>query len=167
MEITVRRIADGEGALLRDVRLRALHDSPTAFASTFAAESAENDAHWADRALQGSTGHDTATFLAVRAEDVVGLVVGYHPGPSRRAIELVSMWTSRHARRNGVARQLVATLVSWAGEAAADTVELWVTEGNAVAISLYRAAGFELTGDRGPLPSDPSLNELRMNKRLR
>jgi ribosomal protein S18 acetylase RimI-like enzyme len=167
MEISVRRIAAGEGALLRDVRLRALHDSPTAFASTLAAEAVENDSHWADRALSGSAGHDTATFVAVRADGVVGLVVGYHPDPSRRAIELVSMWTAPSARRHGVARGLVDTLVSWADEAAADAVELWVTEGNAAAMTLYRAAGFELTGERGSLPSDPSLNELRMKKQLR
>ena len=57
--------------------------------------------------------------------------------------------------------------MSWADGAVADTVELWVTEGNAAAITLYRAAGFELTGERGSLPSDPSLNELRMKKQLR
>ena len=78
------------------------------------------------------------------------------------------MWTAPEVRRGGVGRRLVHALVRWAAEeASAHTVELWVTAGNLNALALYTAAGFELTGDRAPLPSNLALEELRMRRRLR
>jgi RimJ/RimL family protein N-acetyltransferase len=43
---------------------------------------------------------------------------------------------------------------------------LWVTESNAPARRLYERCGFTPTGDRQPLPSDPSLPEIRMRRAL-
>lgn len=41
--------------------------------------------------------------------------------------------------------------------------ELWVTRSNDSALALYQRAGFALTGDYQPLPSDPCRDELRMD----
>ena len=78
------------------------------------------------------------------------------------SVELVSMWVSPAHRRAGIAVELVTVVVGWALQTGMATVELWVTRGNHAAVRLYETAGFRLTGDHQPLPSDPCKDELRM-----
>ncbi len=158
----VRRIRPDEGATLRDVRLEALADVPSAFASTYARETLQTAEDWADRARAGSAGWERATFFAVADGGIVGLVGGYRPEPTSTRVELVSMWTHPAARRTGVGRHLVDAVLDWARTGGARAVDLWVTRGNVGAENLYRAMGFVDAGDHQPLPSDPCKDEVRM-----
>lgn len=160
--IVVRRIRPDEADLLRNVRLAALADTPSAFASTYADESLLTEEDWSDRARAGSAGATRATFFAVADDDIVGLVGGYSPDPASCRVELVSMWTHPAVRRTGVGRLLVNAVFDWARACGAQAVELWVTRGNVGAEKLYRGMGFVDTGDYQPLPSDPCKEELRM-----
>lgn len=162
----VRRIRPGEADALRRVRLAALADSPSAFASTFARESSLTTDDWIDRALAGSEGPARATFFAVADEDIVGVVGGYSRESASAVVELVSMWTCPAARRRGVGRLLVDAVLDWARTCGAREVQLWVTKGNAAAENLYRAVGFVETGDYQPIPSDPCRDETRMTVTL-
>jgi ribosomal protein S18 acetylase RimI-like enzyme len=146
------------------VRLTALADSPSAFGSSFAAEADQPDEYWEARAVQGAAGERSATFFAVVAGSVVGLVAGYRPDAAGHSVELVSMWVSPAHRRARLAAELVDAVVGWAGETGATTVDLWVTRGNDAAVRLYETQGFRMTGDHQPLPSDPCKDELRMRR---
>jgi GNAT superfamily N-acetyltransferase len=159
---TVRRVRADEGRALRDVRLTALQESPSAFGSTFDAEASRADLEWTERAQRAAAGPDRVTFFAVLDGRIVGLVGGYRPDARGSIVELVSMWTAPAARRTGVARELVAAVVEWARATSATTVHLWVTRGNEPALRLYEATGFRLTGGSQPLPSDPAKDELAM-----
>jgi GNAT superfamily N-acetyltransferase len=158
----VRRVRPDEGVALRDVRLAALADAPSAFGSTYARESLQTAEDWADRARAASAGWERATFFAVADGGIVGLVGGYRPEPTSSRVELVSMWTHPAARRAGVGRLLVGAVLDWARTCGGRTVDLWVTRGNVGADNLYRAMGFVDVGDRQPLPSDPCKDEVRM-----
>lgn len=162
----VRRIRADEGPALSAVRLAALRDSPSAFASTHQLEAAQTVRQWTERARIGSTGDDSATYFATADGRVVGLVGAYRPNRAQVLVELVSMWTAADARRCGAGRQLVEAVLDWAMAGSADLVELWVTQGNDAAIELYRAAGFRETGDHQALPSDPCEDEVRMRRPL-
>jgi ribosomal protein S18 acetylase RimI-like enzyme len=162
MEVVVRRVRADEGLLLKSVRLSALADSPSAFGSSYAAEADQPDEHWTDRATLGAAGERSVTFFAMVGESVVGLVSAYRPDPAGLSAELVSMWVSPAHRRAGIAIELVMAVVGWAHQTGMATVELWVTRGNDAAVRLYETAGFCLTGDYQPLPSDPCKDELRM-----
>ena len=72
------------------------------------------------------------------------------------------MWVAPEARRSGSAGRLVGAVLEWASESAAESVMLWVTEGNAPARALYESMGFCVTGEHKPLPSDPAHTEVRM-----
>jgi ribosomal protein S18 acetylase RimI-like enzyme len=61
-----------------------------------------------------------------------------------------------------VGEALVAAVIDWAGQRNAASVHLWVTETNSHARALYERCGFTLTGERQPLPSDPSIGEVAM-----
>ena len=162
VDLVVQRIQPDEGDVLRALRLAALTDAPTAFASTLASETDRPPEAWAARARSTSAGDDAATFLARLDGRVVGLAGGVREPLRAPTAELVSMWTAPDARGAGVARALVDAVLRWAEEAGIATVGLWVTRGNDAALALYRAAGFVTTGDHQPSPTDPCRDEVRM-----
>jgi ribosomal protein S18 acetylase RimI-like enzyme len=162
VDVTVRRVRADEGPVLKAVRLAALVESPSAFGSSHAAEVDQPGEHWASRASLGASGELGVTYFAIVEESVIGIVSGYRPDPVGSSVELVSMWVSPAHRRAGIAADLVQAVVGWARETGATTVDLWVTRGNDAAVRLYEAAGFRLTGEHQPLPSDPCKDELRM-----
>jgi ribosomal protein S18 acetylase RimI-like enzyme len=162
----VRRIRADEGDVLRTIRLEALADSPSAFGSSFAAEVDQPAEYWASRAQLGAAGERSVTLFAVVDGSVVGLVAAYRPDVAGQSVELVSMWVSPARRRAGIAAGLADAVVRWAHDGGATAVELWVTRGNDAAVRLYKAAGFRMTGDHQPLPSDRCKDELRMRRTL-
>ncbi|HWC37939.1 MAG TPA: GNAT family N-acetyltransferase [Acidimicrobiales bacterium] len=166
MEWLVRRIRPDEGDRLRDIRLRALRDAPSAFASTFEAESTRPPAAWAERATAWSTGDSTATFIAEADRRWVGLIGALRVPDEPGLVGLVSMWVAPESRRLGIAQRLIGEVVTWAGSIGACAVELWVARDNTGAIATYQRAGFVPTADHQPLPSNPCVDELRMVLRL-
>lgn len=166
MPITVRRIRPDEARTLKRTRLALLADSPSAFGSTLERELAFPDEVWAERATGSSAGVHRATFLAFDGDTVVGIVGALRAPVASDTIELVSMWITPAARRSGLGRLLVDTVLAWAGDAGARSIELWVTRGNDAALHLYESTGFAVTGDHQPLPSDPCRDEIRMRRAL-
>jgi GNAT superfamily N-acetyltransferase len=164
--VNVRRIAKREAAHLKEVRLAALEEAPSAFGSTHAAEANRPEAEWVQRAAAGSRGSDRATFLAQLDDEFVGLVGGYRQEPSSAIVELVSMWVAPHVRGSGVGAALVDAVRAWATETNASSISLWVTRGNTPAERLYSSKGFVATGEVQPLPSDSSRVEARMELTL-
>jgi ribosomal protein S18 acetylase RimI-like enzyme len=156
--VDIVRATEDDWERVREIRLRALADAPFAFGSTFEEERERPKRFWRDRLWSAGT----ATFVAVDEGRSVGLVSVFFEG-ERRA-HLVSMWVSPEARREGIGGALVDTALAWAAANGATTIELTVTETNAPARGLYERFGFEYTGGRQPLPSDPTLDELEMRR---
>ncbi len=77
------------------------------------------------------------------------------------------MWVHPASRGGGAAEQLVEAVAAWAREQDAARLTLWVVEGNAVAERLYRRLGFAHTGAAQPVPGNPSLTEVEMERLLR
>jgi GNAT superfamily N-acetyltransferase len=156
--VLVREAVMDDWQALRDIRLEALRDAPTAFGSTYEREALRGEQRWRGWAARGGT------FLAyvpeVSASEPAGLIGGYQEDPV--TVELVSMYVRPRARGRGVGEALVATVINWAGARNATSVHLWVTETNSHARTLYERCGFALTGERQPLPSDPSIGEVAM-----
>jgi GNAT superfamily N-acetyltransferase len=165
--VEVRRTAKGDAALLKQVRLAALKEAPSAFGSTYAAEATGTDAEWAQRAIAGSGGRDRAMFLAELDDEVIGLAGAYREEASSASVELVSMWVAPHARNRGVGAALIDAVTAWAIETDARSISLWVTIGNTPAETLYNSKGFATTGEVQPLPSDSSKSEARMELSLK
>jgi GNAT superfamily N-acetyltransferase len=159
---TIRRVRSDEGHALRAIRLAALKESPFAFGSSYEAEAERTDDEWTARAQLGADGVERVTFFALLNDQIVGLVGGFRAEGHGFVVDLVSMWTSPNARRAGVGRALVHSVLDWAREVSATTVALWVTRGNAPAQRLYESMGFRETGESQALPSDRSKDELRM-----
>lgn len=166
MTIEVRRVRPSDVAAVREVRLAALLDTPSAFASTHEREAAFTDDEWNFRTRRASAGPDSSTFLAWDGGAPVGIIGGFRFEPGAPVVDLVSMWTAPSHRRSGVGRLLVSAVVEWATDNGASAVELWVTRGNEPAQRLYESLGFAVTGEHQPLPSDPCKDEVRMRLAL-
>ena len=146
MQPLIRRVREADWAVARTLRLRALLDSPEAFASTWAEENALADAQWQSRARSNAEGRVTAGFFALLADMEVGLAVGVRRD---QAVELNALWVAPEARRHGAGRALIEAVAGWAREVGVDELVLEVTHTSEAALALYRASGFSALPDPG------------------
>jgi ribosomal protein S18 acetylase RimI-like enzyme len=164
MTISVRRALSDDWQTLRDIRLAALQESPSAFGSTYARESAWPEAKWRDWTAESEKATDQILFLAFDGDQCVGIAGGYdNEGKTARVI---AMWVSPAARGRGIGELLVNAVVDWARSIGREVVDLHVTVGNTAAERLYRRLGFIPTGRGEPLPSDASYMLDHMELRL-
>lgn len=159
IEVRPARPADWE--VVRDVRLRALADSPSAFASTLAREEAFGEADWRRRLERGYC------VLAWADERPVGTVAGFADDEDPRTHHLVAMWVEPAHRGTPAATELVEAVCRQARADGAVAVRLHVVDGNDRARRFYERLGFVGTGQRQPLPSDPQVGEELMRRDLR
>ncbi|MDA0352255.1 MAG: GNAT family N-acetyltransferase [Chloroflexi bacterium] len=165
----IRRIRPDDAEAWRSVRLRALQEAPTAFGSTYEETGRRVPEEWTTRAAASAAGAESAIFLADDGRDPIGLVGGYRPteaGADPRTRELISMWVAPQWRGTRLAARLVTSVLDWSAVHDAERVDLWVTETNERAISLYRRQAFAPTGARQPHPSNPALAEIEMTRPL-
>jgi GNAT superfamily N-acetyltransferase len=130
--------------LVRDVRLRALADSPDAFSVTLAEARTQPEEVWRER-----LGATNPTLLAVEDGYGVAMGGGFAP-PGSTAAWVWGMWTDPAFRGRGLGRRILADLLGWAQDAGR-TPYLHVTEGNDGARALYLSCGFVPTGAWEPL----------------
>ncbi|MFI5225982.1 MAG: GNAT family N-acetyltransferase [Candidatus Limnocylindrales bacterium] len=143
----VRRLRPDEWRAFREIRLRALADSPDAFGATLDDASGRTDVEWQTRAEQS----DGAIFVVDGADDFVAMASG---GPAPNVPDTAAvfgMWVDPSARRRGLGGALIEAVKAWAIAEGYPRLGLGVTTTNAPAIALYERLGFVDTGDRYPL----------------
>jgi GNAT superfamily N-acetyltransferase len=163
----VRQATGEDWAVLRDIRLEALSRAPDAFASSYAREAAFTEQDWRGRLSDRTVTLFGYTATAALADPADPAAVAAPAGLAGVVIEggdadLVSMYVRPAARGTGVAAALIDVAAGWARDRGHAALFLWVTESNLAAVRLYQRVGFSPTGERQPLPSNPSLTELRM-----
>ncbi|WP_253252471.1 GNAT family N-acetyltransferase [Variovorax boronicumulans] len=135
----------------RDMRLRALIDSPDAFGSTHEAEAMRTDAMWSARiAAAASSGKDRVLF-AFNRNDACGLIWCKLPSDEPAVADLFQMWVDPASRGMGAGRALLKEAISWAERVGVNRVRLGVTAGDTPAMRLYAACGFRPDGALEPL----------------
>jgi len=155
-EVEAARAAPHDWQDVKLTRLRALADAPYAFASTLAREQAYEDEEWRRRVARGTW------FLARTRGRCVGIAATYAEPAQPRDRHLVAMWVDADHRGAGAAARLVETVLASCREAGAETVSLWVADGNVRARRFYERVGFRPTGRRQPLPSNREVSEEQM-----
>jgi ribosomal protein S18 acetylase RimI-like enzyme len=168
--VLVREIDTGDWQLMRDVRLAALAEAPYAFGSTYAGEAGFTEERWRARISERSVTFFASAKLAGTGEQA-GEQGGAPAGLAGVYVEdgqadLVSMWVRPSARGLGVGEALVEAAAAWAKAHDYPALFLWVTESNGPARRLYQRCGFTPTGERQPLPSDETQQEIRMSRPL-
>ena len=158
--VVVRAVIPDDWQTLRDVRLAALREAPYAFGSTYAREAPFTEEQW-----RGRINDRSVTYFAYLPDnpEPAGLAGVYVEDD---VADVVSMWVRPSARGRGAGEALIEATAEWAKARDHACLQLWVTESNTPARKLYDRCGFELTGERQPLPSDPTLPEVRMRRPL-
>ncbi len=143
-EIAVRVLDESEWSLYRDVRLRALTESPDAFTATLADEADRDDQFWRERMTR------SYRLLAERGSVSQGIVsLGpYEEDPS--AAEVFGLYVVPDARGTGVSWRLVEAAAALATQKGYPQLYYWVGTDNARAIGFAKNFGFRTTSYRRP-----------------
>jgi ribosomal protein S18 acetylase RimI-like enzyme len=159
--VTLEQIAPSNASLFKATRLRALHESPLAFGSTYAKESQLCDEDWLKRATQWTSPRSIG-YLAMSGNEPCGIAASFLDESDPRTAHFVSMWVDPAYRKKGIGRLLIDAIRKWAAGKGALRMRLSVTSSNVLAIKFYETNGFAKTGQTEPYPNDPNLFEHEM-----
>lgn len=121
-------------------------------------------APWTREMLERAIGSDRNIFFAFIEG---GRVQGYIGGLLIiDELEIYNLAVAAPARRRGIGRELAQSLCAAAQEAGAGRISLEVRQGNAPAIALYEALGFEVVGQRKNYYEKPREDALIMLREL-
>jgi len=147
----IRTTQKDDWKLLKQIRLAALQDTPTAFGVSYQAAAADSDAQWQVRAA----GERTQFWLALDDGRPVGLVGAGFRDVSR--YELIAMWAEPAARGKGVADELVAAVKARAVALGLEALFLEVAPENTRAVQFYQRHGFVFLDEWEPIDSHPHI----------
>jgi GNAT superfamily N-acetyltransferase len=133
--------------LHRDLRLRALSDSPDSFGEAFADVATRPSSYWDDLTRSVTEPKRNVMFLACEDEHVLGSTYGLLDRERSDAGRVGGMWVEPTWRRRGVGRALLQEVFSWAHDRGLTRLGLWAPAHSPAAISLYRRAGFRTEAD--------------------
>lgn len=156
----VRRARIGDEAVLRELRLRAMLDSPEAFGSTYERELARTTSDWQKWLSPG------VTFILEVAGKARGIVAGAHDADDSNVVHLRAMWVDPLFRGSGGADELAACVVSWAVSEGARTIRLEVMQSNERARRFYERSGFRACSGETVLEQD-GLSRIRMERAVK
>jgi GNAT superfamily N-acetyltransferase len=159
---SVRTFASHEWRSYRDLRLRALAESPDAFGSTLALEQDRSEEDWSERLTRGTTSGTDLPLVAEVNGQAVGLAWARIDASDPAIGHLYQMWVAPGFRGLGAGRLLLSAAIDWARAANVRALDLGVTTGNTSAERLYTRAGFKSLGDPHPLRPDTALVEHTM-----
>jgi len=152
--MSVRRAVPGDEVILRQVRLDAVADAPSAFATDLAREKARTLDGWRRWLSPGVT-----LLWQEGGGPAQGLVAGVVTGGD--TAHLAALWVHPDCRGRGVGDALVADLVRWSqGER---RLSLQVVESNEPARRLYARQGFVVVS--GPAIGTSGALEVEMQHR--
>lgn len=137
--------------LLKQVRLAALLDTPTAFGVNYQTAAKYTDEQWKDRASSAGT----AFWLAFDGDRPIGMIGAGVSSANR--YNLIGMWIEAPVRGSGVAAQLVEAVKARAMAQGFEGVFLDVSPDNARASNFYLKQGFAFLDEWEPLESHPHI----------
>ena len=164
--IRVRVFKAHEWATYKDLRLRALADSPDAFGSTFASEAQRPDSEWSSRLAPSDGSARNLPLVAEFDGQPIGLAWGRIEDSDPELAYLYQVWVMPDYRGLGAGQMLVEAVIAWAEAQQARQLELAVTRGDSPATRLYARLGFEPTGQIDPVRPEADLLEQRMRLTL-
>jgi GNAT superfamily N-acetyltransferase len=147
----IRTFAPHEWGTYRDLRLRALADSPDAFGSTLAEEQDRSDAEWSRRLALGADSRSNLPLVAEVHGEPIGLAWGRIETSDPDVAALYQMWVAPSHRGLGAGRMLLEAVIAWARAQNASYLDLGVTCGDSPARRLYERAGLKPMGEPQPL----------------
>jgi ribosomal protein S18 acetylase RimI-like enzyme len=154
-------LTENEWSRLRDIRLAALRDDPSAFLARHEREAAYDERRWRQEFSRGQWNIMLADdkeigLLGVTREETMSLQECY----------LEYLWVAPDFRQVGWGSRLLRTVLDNLRDSGVHTVWLYILNGNHGAMRFYQGFGFQSTNERQLLPDHPAGSEERMQLRL-
>jgi GNAT superfamily N-acetyltransferase len=165
--LKIRTFALHEWEIYKQLRLRALAESPEAFGSTLAKEQDRTDAEWSNRLLESQDSDWNYPVVAEVNQEPGGLAWGRIEQDNPEQANLYQMWVAPEVRGLGAGQMLLQAVIAWARARNACCLELGVTVRDSPAMRLYTRAGFEPVGDPQQLRPGSEFFEQPMRLKLR
>lgn len=157
----IRRTTESDWTILKDIRLAALRDTPTAFGVTHASAAANSEQQWRDRAAaRGPACYWLAFDGAGQPAGMIGGVLD-----ADGEFNLIAMWVTPAQRGSGAAAALVEALLGHAVAQGHRRVLLDVAPDNARAAAFYARRGFRFLPQWEALESHPHIQLQKMEWR--
>lgn len=163
--ITCRRATHEDVALFKQVRLKALRESPDAYGSTYEAALMRDQSSWEEQLFSTTSGVHRNTQFAFEGDNCIGIAALYRE-PLAMSGDIIMMWVDPAHRGSRVASSLVENLICWARECGFDSITLSVTDTNGRAIRFYENRGFCATGETVDIDEKRGLRGIRMRRLL-
>lgn len=163
----IRKLTVQEWNTYKNLRLRALADSPDAFGRTLAEERERSNAEWSSRLASGADSSWDLPLVAEVDREPIGLAWGRIDKTNPEVANLYQMWVAPSHRRLGVGLMLLETVIAWAKAKNAYYLDLGVTFNDSPAMRLYTRAGFEPVGEPQPFRQGSELLGQPMRLKLR
>jgi ribosomal protein S18 acetylase RimI-like enzyme len=163
--VTIERLSRQFAMQLKQVRLTALKDTPSAFSSTWARESQRSNEDWLKLASAWTSGQ-SVFYIALDEGTPCGMIAGKSDEIAPQRAWVLSMWVAPAQRRSGLGARLMNEVERWAKGLGICEMHLHVTSNNSTAQNFYKKCGFTRTGITQPYQNDPALFEYEMAKRL-
>lgn len=150
-EVLIRRLTLSDAPAYRALRLRAFHDHPEAFTSSYEEEAGKPLSHAQERLALDSPAWFWGAFVLdplLPARRLVGSV-GFEQGQrlkTRHKAVVLGMFVAPEQARRGLGRALLDALLTEARASTLELLVLTVTCGNHGAEQLYLDAGFASYG---------------------
>jgi len=145
--IHIRRLGVNDAAEYRRVRLLALREYPTAFASSFEEESNRTLEEFAERLNPNAENCVYAATEVIGGVETVVCTVGVIRSERiklRHTVDIVGVWTAPSHQGKGLARQVLAQALVYARTLPqARRAVLGVNTKNVAAIKVYESVGFK------------------------
>lgn len=152
MTIKIRTTEERDWIILKETRLAALLDTPTAFGVSYQTAITNSDEQWKQRA---SSETYPRFWLAFNDDKAIGMIGAGVDQTDR--YNLIAMWVEPESRELGVAKSLVNAVKSDATSRGFKQVFLDVSPDNVKASRFYKKHGFNFIGEEKPLASHPNI----------
>jgi ribosomal protein S18 acetylase RimI-like enzyme len=163
--VTIEQLSPHFASHLKQVRLTALKDTPSAFSSTYARECQRSNEDWLKLAWSWNSG-ESVFYIAMDEGVPCGMIAGKFDEIAPRRAWVLSMWVAPAHRTSGLGVRLMDQVERWAQALAISELYLHVTSSNSTAQNFYENCGFTRTGITQPYQNDPALFESEMAKAL-
>jgi ribosomal protein S18 acetylase RimI-like enzyme len=159
--LDIKLLTPANWAELRNIRLKALRDSPRAFLSTHERELAWSRDQWL---AEFDRGEWAVGFIAERAVCLLGAT--RLPAMPDHECYLEYVWVAPEQRGQKVADSLLTLTFDRLRAAGVRTAFLYVLDDNAAARRLYKRLGFITANEPEPLAEHPGRSEQLLKRSL-
>jgi RimJ/RimL family protein N-acetyltransferase len=142
--IIVRQSDPADASGLRELRLAALQDSPTAFSMDYEKAKIQSIKHWEEMLVMND--QESTIFLADHAGQLVGMT-GIARGRSQKTRHSADVWgvyVTPQWRGLHIAEEMIRSCLAWARARSVVIARLGVTTTNKPAIHCYERCGFKI-----------------------